>query len=105
MTEDQLLGKVLGLAADRSVLALHVPDGLVRQLGPAWRGWPDLILIGEYRVAWAELKADGRAGLLRPSQRQFARRLAMAGQVAYQWSPADLRSGAIGRALDALGEG
>jgi hypothetical protein len=102
MTEDQLLAEVVRLAAARGVLALHVPDRLARQMGPDWSGFPDLCLVGERAVLWAELKADGRAGQLRPAQRQFHRHLVMAGQLVVSWSPAELRSGRIGDVLDSL---
>lgn len=101
MTEADLLAEVTAMAAERGILALHVPDKLVRSMRPNWAGFPDLLLIG-CDVLWAELKADGRAGQLRPSQRIFAYRLAAAGQAFAAWSPADLRAGRITGALDRL---
>jgi hypothetical protein len=103
VTEGELLDEIVRLSAARSIIALHIPDRLARKMGPEWTGFPDLCLIGDNGLAFAELKADGRRGLLSPDQRQFARRLVMAGQVTYSWSPADLRSGWIGQVLDALG--
>jgi hypothetical protein len=103
MTEDELLSRVLQLAAERSVLALHVPDSLSRQMGPAWTGWPDLLLVGCTGVLFAELKADGRAALLRPAQRLFRDRLTAAGQPWVTWDPRDLRSGTVARILDIMG--
>jgi hypothetical protein len=102
VTEDQLLGEVRKLAGARSVLALHLPDHLVRQLGPEWAGFPDLLLVGSCGILFVELKADGRAGLLRPAQRLFRDRLTAAGQSWVTWDPRDLRSGTVGVILDVL---
>jgi hypothetical protein len=102
MDEGELLDQVMRLAAGRGVLSLHVPDSLVRQLSGDWSGFPDLCLVGHHAVLWAELKADGRAGLLRPSQRQFHRRLVAAGQLLVNWDPRELRSGRIEDVLNAL---
>jgi hypothetical protein len=102
MTEDELLAGVVALAQERSMLALHVPDHLVRQMGPEWAGFPDLLLVGSCGILFVELKGSGRAGLLRPAQRLFRDRLTAAGQSWVTWDPRDLRSGTVGAILDVL---
>lgn len=50
-------------------------------------GLPDLLLVREDRILWAELKAQD--GTTTPEQREWIARLRAAGQQVYVWSPAD----------------
>lgn len=50
-------------------------------------GLPDLLLVREDRILWAELKAQD--GTTTPEQREWIARLRAAGQTVYVWRPAD----------------
>lgn len=76
---------------------LHFPDSR-RIQGDA--GLPDLLLLGEYRLIWRELKCDGTQ--LRAGQRTWKWRLASAGQDYAEWIPGDWRSGVIQAEITAL---
>lgn len=50
-------------------------------------GLPDLLLVREDRILWAELKAQD--GVTSPEQREWIARLRAAGETVYVWRPAD----------------
>ena len=66
MTERELIRLMLDYAYSLkpAVYVLHFPDYSRLQGDP---GLPDLLLLGEYRLAWRELKCDGTQ--LRADQR------------------------------------
>lgn len=70
----------------------HNPDS--RRVNP---GLPDLIIIGDGGVIYAELKS--RTGTLRTEQRKVIYRLRKSGQRVHIWRPGNLTSGAIYAAL------
>jgi hypothetical protein len=80
-----------------AVYVLHIPDSR-RIQGDG--GLPDILLLGEYRLAWRELKCDGTQ--LRASQRQWRWRLQSAGQDYAEWVPADWKSGVIAAEIAGL---
>lgn len=72
--------QVVQLAEMCGWLVFHNPDSrMVRA------GLPDLLLIGDGIVIFAELKTDG--GRLRPDQVTTIRRLVRADQLVYVWRP------------------
>jgi len=92
MTEAELIKLVIDFAHEQqpAVFALHFPDSRRIQGDP---GLPDLLLLGEYRLIWRELKCDGTE--LRRDQRAWRWRLESAGQDYAEWVPGDWRSGQI----------
>jgi hypothetical protein len=96
MTEGQLLTEVLELAAKYDVLAFHSTDAR-RDIG---RGFPDLVLVGQNNILFAELKSGGRTP--EGEQVTWKYRLVAAKGNWVWWSPADLRSGLIEETLRKL---
>ena len=92
MTEKELIKLIIDHAHDQqpAVYVLHFPDSRRIQGDP---GLPDLVLLGECRLIWRELKCDGTE--LRRDQRAWRWRLESAGQDYAEWVPADWRSGQI----------
>lgn len=64
------------------------------------KGFPDLVIVGQFEVIYAELKSD--TGSLKPEQKEWMNRLKNAGHRVYLWRPCDLTSGRIERILGAL---
>lgn len=80
ISERAFQNQVVQLAEMCGWLVFHNPDSrMVRA------GLPDLLLIGDGVVIFAELKTDG--GRLRPDQVTTIRRLQAAGQLTYLWRP------------------
>jgi hypothetical protein len=92
VTEKELIKLIIDHAHDQqpAVYVLHFPDSRRIQGDP---GLPDLVLLGECRLIWRELKCDGTE--LRRDQRAWRWRLESAGQDYAEWVPADWRSGQI----------
>lgn len=98
MSEDDLLGAVLDMAAVHGIRTVHFRAAKTER---GWRtpvqgdgkGWPDLVLVGPRGVLFRELKS--RAGLPTAEQQAWLGALGDAGQNAGVWRPADLRSGRI----------
>ena len=76
MTEKELIKLIIDLAQQQqpAVYVLHFPDSRRIQGDP---GLPDLLLLGEYRLIWRELKCDGTE--LRRDQRAWRWRRTSAG--------------------------
>lgn len=93
MSERQLQSHVIELARLLGYRYYHTYDS--RRSVP---GFPDLVLAHPRSGAliFAELKSD--SGKVTPDQDVWLRVLGVRG-VAFVWRPADLRDGAIGRAL------
>lgn len=60
-------------------------------------GLPDLILMREGELLWAELKTE--RGRVRPEQMDWLRELAEAGEEVYVWRPSEWFDGTIERRL------
>ncbi|HYB19019.1 MAG TPA: hypothetical protein VEF71_26615 [Streptosporangiaceae bacterium] len=99
MTEAELIKLVIDFAHQQqpAVYVLHFPDSRRIQGDP---GLPDLLLLGEYRLIWRQLKGDGTQ--LRAAQRAWRWRLQSAGQDYAEWVPGDWRSGQIQAEITAL---
>jgi len=95
MSEAELLRRVLGLCDEHRVLAFHDHDA--RKNVP---GFPDIVLVGQHGVAWAELKTE--YGRMSREQTIWQYRLRAAGQRHYLWRPSDLESGDIESTLKNL---
>jgi hypothetical protein len=98
MTEANLQAAVTELAGSLGLDVLHVRD--VRREHRAWKGFPDVVIVGQAGIAFRELKQAG-AGL-RGEQKRWAWRLCEAGQDVAEWRPADWHSGRIAAELAAL---
>lgn len=98
MSEDDLLGHVLTIAAGLQLLVHHCRPA--RQKDGTWRtpiqgdaGFPDLVIVGTRGTAYRELKRqDGRPTA---PQRRWLAYLTASGQNARTWRPADLVDGTI----------
>lgn len=99
MTEQELLKRVIDIAAEHDVMAFHSGDSR-RDTGD--NGFPDLVLAGSAGILFAELK--DAYGTRTAGQTKWRYRLASAGQHCALWRPADLSSGAIEAALEWLHE-
>jgi hypothetical protein len=99
VTEKELIKLIIDFAHQQqpAVYMLHFPDSRRIQGDP---GLPDLLLLGEYRLIWRELKCDGTE--LRGDQRAWRWRLTSAGQDYAEWVPGDWRSGQIQAEITAL---
>lgn len=105
MSEEDLLGAVLDMAAVHGVRTAHFRAAKTAQ---GWRtpvqgdgkGWPDLVLVGAGGVLFRELKSA--AGSPSEEQRAWLVALNVAGQDANVWRPVDLRSGRILAELKAV---
>jgi hypothetical protein len=95
VTHEELLAEVLELAAARGVAWIFA-NGTRSTPGAT-----DLVLVGDGRVAFAEIKSeDGRC--TRP-QLAFADRVSSCGVSCYLWRPAHLENGTIDQVLTWLG--
>lgn len=89
MTEDDLLARVLELAAKLRILAYHPYDSR-RSTSP---GFPDLVLAGRHGVIFAELKSGG--GHMEPDQQTWRYQLLASGQPWKLYRPGDWTTGVI----------
>lgn len=83
--------KVLALAGYRGWRSYHAPDnrpGRNGRVQTVTRGWPDLALVRDDRLLFAELKAE--KGRLRPGQQEWLDALAQVpGVEVFIWRPSD----------------
>jgi hypothetical protein len=79
---------------------LHIADARRSTAGGPWRdGFPDMLIVGQHRALFRELKAGSE---LRGRQKAWIAWLAFAGLDAGVWHPADLHSGRIEHELAEL---
>ncbi len=98
MTEAELQAAVTELAGTLGLDVLHVRD--VRREHRAWKGFPDLLIVGPAGLLFREIKPAG--GQLRGAQKAWQWKLRGAGQNAGEWRPVDWRIGRIADELAAL---
>lgn len=104
LSEDDLLINVLDLC---QLLHLHTAHFRAARTETGWRtpvqgdgkGWPDLVITGQW-VMYREVK--GATGRMSPEQRLWASWLRDANADVGEWWPDDWRSGRIERELLAL---
>lgn len=96
MTETQLMHEVYALCDLYSLMYFHSTDARLDR----GKGFPDLVIVGLYRLAFAELKTD--FGQMSHEQTAWRYRLGAADQTYYLWRPSDLLSGNIEAALRQL---
>lgn len=101
--EDGLLQEVIARAKHAGVKPLHIDTPFRNRPSSGLVGMPDLILIGDPRIIFRELKKDRYQGLSR-SQAAVRDQLRALGQDYAIWTPDDLTSGAIDRELTALAD-
>lgn len=102
MSERELEDAVMELAALLGYMRYHA---LPAQIRPGkWAtatkgetGWPDLVLCGNARLIFAELKA--KRGNMSCAQADWRDALVRAGQEFYLWRPKDWEDGTIERIL------
>lgn len=102
MNEAQLQEAVIECA---QVLRWRVAHFRAAKTDKGWRtpvsadgaGFPDLVLVRDGRLIFAELKGDG--GNTRPSQQTWLYTLEQTAAEVYVWKPADWTSGRIEAAL------
>lgn len=82
MSEKQWQWLVVNLATSLGYLAYHTFDS--RRSNP---GFPDLVLVGNGKVIYAELKTE--KGRVRPEQKKWLKALKSNGAEAYLWRPQD----------------
>lgn len=82
MTEASFQGAVLEYAALCGWLAYHTYDSR-----HSAKGFPDLVLVRDNRLIFAELKTD--TGRVSPDQREWLDALLGAGAEVHIWRPAD----------------
>jgi hypothetical protein len=97
LSEDAFLRQVIALARLRGWLVAHFrPVRVQRRDGTCYHetpvqadgaGWPDLVLVRQGRVLFAELKRQ--AGRVEPRQRAWLDALAAAGLSVAVWRPSD----------------
>lgn len=101
MSEAELLSEIVKLCQQLGLLYHHCTSS-TRCRGPA--GFPDLVIVGRLGVFVAELKSDD--GETSAEQDLWLWTLNAAGETARRpgqlWRPADLDSGYIRRALEAI---
>jgi hypothetical protein len=97
MTEDELGAEVATLANDLGIWWHHCRDSRYCQ-GVA--GLPDLLLIGDRGLMFAELKGDN--GRSSRQQLRYAARLMQAGAKYQLWTPEQWRAGWVRRRLQAI---
>lgn len=95
MTEAELQNAVTGLCKLFGIAWFH-PYYSKRSVP----GWPDLVLCSRRSLLFRELKTA--KGPVTPYQREWGRRLSLAGQDWDIWRPADLASGRIQTELTAI---
>lgn len=80
MSEEQFQQRILDYCQLRGLLVFHDHDS--RRNNP---GFPDLVIVGQHGVVFAELKTD--TGKLRPDQETWLTALHHAGAIAVIWRP------------------
>jgi hypothetical protein len=90
VTEDELLAKITGRAAQLGIKAFHEPDSRKVRIG---KGFPDLVLAGNHGVIFAELKSG--AGKMTADQVGWRWQLLAAGAVFWVWRPVHWAEGDI----------
>lgn len=98
MNHAQFMDKVLLLARQQRppVMAYSVPDSR----RATSKGFPDLVIVGMYAAMFAELKVPPDD--LSPGQVVWKYKLQSAGEWYAVWTPKELESGEIGKALALL---
>ena len=96
MTEDALLAEILDMCSRLGLVVFHSTDPR-RDIG---RGFPDLVIIGERDMCFAELKSG--SGRLSPEQTVWRYKIIAAEVAHYVWRPGDLESGRIETILRTL---
>lgn len=96
MSEDQLQENCRDLIAHLGLKAQHIHDSRRCWLP----GWPDLVIFGEGRVLWRELKSE--TGSLSPEQRSVGSAITRAGGDWAVWRPRDWTSGVIRNQLERI---
>lgn len=86
MSEEAFTDRVIELAHTGGWLAYHV-RGNTKRLIQGDDGFPDLCMVRQLRVVFAELKLPGEVPTAKQSR--WIARLVNAGQEAYLWYPAD----------------
>ena len=85
-------------ATDPPLPCLHIGDSRRAEAGGPWRqGFPDLLVVGQYRAIARELKGDG--GDLHARQNPWLTWLVQAGIDADLWTPRQLHDGTVGHQL------
>jgi hypothetical protein len=103
VTEDQLQATITTMCdgLDPPLVWLHIADARRRKAGGPWRqGFPDMLIIGQHRALFRELKGDG--GELHARQNAWLTWLCQAGLDAGLWTPRDLRDDTIRAELETL---
>jgi hypothetical protein len=103
VTETDLQAAITGLCdgLEPPLVWLHIADARRREAGGPWRqGFPDLLIVGQHRALFRELKGDG--GELHARQNAWLSWLCQVGLDADLWTPRDLRNGTILDQLEAL---
>lgn len=80
MSEAQFQQRIIDYCQLRGLLVFHDNDSRRDRAG-----YPDLTIVGDHGVIFAELKTD--TGKLRPDQETWLLRLRRAGSTAYVWRP------------------
>lgn len=95
ITEAEWQSTVEGLAKLRGWLTYHAPDNrpVVSRRGRRYvqnvqAGFPDLVLVRDDRLLFAELKRE--TGVVSNEQQAWLRRLDKAGAETHVWRPSDL---------------
>jgi hypothetical protein len=96
MGEGVLLSRVRQVAQLRQWLGYHT-----HRSDRSDAGFPDLVLVRDERVIYAELKTE--RGRVTPEQRRWLDTLAGAGVEVYLWRPAHYLGGHIDRVLEPRG--
>ena len=83
LTEKAFLANVTQVARDLGYWVYHNWTSIHSP-----RGLPDLLMIRDDRMLWAELKTDKKESKLSPHQEDVMQMLRAAGQEVYLWRPA-----------------
>lgn len=95
MNHEQLLAETTCLADGLGVWWLHLPQRFYGRGN--WKGFPDLLLLGEGGLLFAELKTGST---LEPAQIRWRYRLQAVGAEWRLWQPVDLLTGTIRAELE-----
>lgn len=96
MTHDQLVDAIM-FRARRRELKAHYCRSALRCTGP--RGLPDLIIVGERGLIFAEVKVSGDTDAF---QDDWIWHLTKAGARVFVWRESDLHDGTIENELEAI---